>query len=242
MFNKRINHQRDNNVNRSKRSNNRTRQQKSSVVTSGSAISALYATRNLSFKPAQVFPNHYRTTLTYREQVNYTAVTTPQNYIFRGNSVFDPNQTGTGSQPVGFDNLSTFFESYYVIGSRMKVFLINQSTPVMQISISPTNATGMVTTYDQSLLYPHSKFLVVDGVTRGGKSMGSLTHQMSTLSFFDEPYDRDFLSLVTTNPSKQFYWAINFQTADQVTAITCNIQFTIDYDVIFQSRKFVALS
>ena len=37
------------------------------------------------------------------------------------NSLFDPNRTGTGHQPYGFDQLSTFYNRYYVTGSKMTV-------------------------------------------------------------------------------------------------------------------------
>jgi hypothetical protein len=235
---------------RSSRINIRPRQQKKAASRIGQyapaqdaiALRALYSTRSLEFRIAQILPPHMRTTLTYYEQVNYTAVTTPQTYIFRGNSAFDPNQSGTGNQPVGYDNLATLYDSIYVIGSRIELQLTNQATSPCQVSLAPTTGTTTLTTFDQSQYYPLTKTIELDGTARGGSSFVKLVCQKSTLGFFNEPYDRDFQTLVTTNPARQWYWTICIQSADQVSAISLNMQIRISYDSVFLGRKLVALS
>lgn len=39
--------------------------------------------------------------------------------VFRANSPYDPNQTGVGDQPRGFDQLMALYDHYVVIGSRI---------------------------------------------------------------------------------------------------------------------------
>lgn len=40
-------------------------------------------------------------------------------YVFRSNSIFDPDATGVGHQPLGHDQWSQFYSTYTVIGSKM---------------------------------------------------------------------------------------------------------------------------
>lgn len=188
-------------------------------------------------------PVSFRTTLVYYEQVSFTAVTTPQTYAFRGNSPFDPNQTGTGAQPVGYDNLATFYEEYLVIGSKIKIDIFNLGTVPVQLAVSPTMQVTTYTTYDQAAYFGNqARFLTVDGTSRGGQSFGKVQHTGVTTQILQQPVDRDFRSVFTTNPSKQWYWLIAFQSADQVTAISCTIQVTIWYDLELSGPKLVALS
>jgi len=129
-----------------------------------------------------------------------------------------------------------------VIGSRIKVVLFNQSTPAIQLSITPARNIAIVTSVDEALLFPHTKTLTIDGITRGGRSYNTLLYQQSTLDFYNEPYTGRFQSDISTNPLQQWYWILNWQTVDQVTTISCNIQITVDYDVVFTSRSYVGLS
>jgi hypothetical protein len=188
-------------------------------------------------------PESFRTTLVYYEQINYTAVTTPQLYIFRGNGPYDPNQTGTGLQPVGYDNLSTFYSIYGCIGSRITIKAFNLSTVVVQLALAATQESTTVSSYDQLAYFGAGvKFLSLDGTTRGGSSFGELAHQGASTKVKGKPWNADFLATVSSVPGTQFYWSIAIQTADQATAISLGLQITVEYDVVYSSPKFVTLS
>lgn len=46
----------------------------------------------------------------------------PAEYFFSANGLYDPNVTGAGHQPIGFDQMSGFFDHYTVIYSECKVW------------------------------------------------------------------------------------------------------------------------
>lgn len=187
-------------------------------------------------------PLTYRSTFRYREQVNFSAVTTPQVYVFRLNSPYDPNQTGTGSQPVGWDEMLTFYEQSLCVGSRVEIDLTNTGAAALQLALLPVPQSATVTSYDNALLLTRCKKLFVDGTTKGGTSFSSISHEASILSMFPGGFDRDFIATGNAVPGLQAYWAIALQSPDQATAITCVLQVIVSYDIIWLSRKLVALS
>jgi hypothetical protein len=188
-------------------------------------------------------PLRVRNTLPYYQQVNFTAVTTPQVYVFRGNGPFDPDQTGTGTQPVGWDNFLTFYETSFCVGSRIEVTVINNGTVPLQYAIAPTAQSSTLSSYDQTRYYQRFvKRGFTDGIGRGSSSVANITHEMAVLQFLQQPYDRDFEATGQANPGKQFYWSFVMQSADQATAISCILQFKVLYDVIWHDPKLVALS
>ncbi len=201
-----------------------------------------FQTKQVIINPNKwILPTTFRNTLTYYEQINYYANSTPQSYVFRGNSVFDPNYTGTGSQPTGFDDLSALFYHYYVVGSRIEVTFQNESDTVMQVSLFPSLYSTTVT-YDQSTRQPYNRLQRCDGASRGGKSWTILTGTMATLTLLGTPWDLNLRSNVSTSPSTQWYWHITLQSMDQSTTMFANMQVRVYYDVIWTDPQYVPLS
>ena len=46
---------------------------------------------------------------------------TPVGYIFSANGLYDPDITGVGHQPVGFDQMGQMFDHYTVIAAKIRV-------------------------------------------------------------------------------------------------------------------------
>ncbi len=188
-------------------------------------------------------PLSYRTCLRYYQQVNFSSNSTPFIYVFRANSGYDPDQTGSGSQPVGWDNLLTFYNASFGVGSRVKVTLVNGGTVPIQFGIAPTIASNTISSYDNMRIYGRQTvFGYVDGTTRGSSSLKTIQNEVTTLNFFGQPYDRDFQAQGQALPSKNLFWTIALQTSDQTTLITAQMQVEIYYDIVFSDPLLVALS
>lgn len=73
-------------------------------------------------------------------------------YVFNLMSLFDPNYTGTGHQPLGFDQIMPLYDHYTVVGARARVTCTNTDSTIAQRMIlqvkdtatSSTNASAMI--------------------------------------------------------------------------------------------------
>lgn len=81
-----------------------------------------------------LFPPRLRMKLPY--VINSTQVTANAPYfewVMRGNSLYDPDYTGTGHQALGFDQLFTFYYHYYVAASKFKIRFRSTGNTAAQI-------------------------------------------------------------------------------------------------------------
>lgn len=80
-----------------------------------------YAKRSvLSFTKAPM-PNRFATKLRYAESFTLSIPIggVAGTYLFVANGLFDPNNSGVGHQPRGFDQLMAMYDHYTVIGSKI---------------------------------------------------------------------------------------------------------------------------
>jgi len=97
-----------------------------------------------SFQAQPPVAQRMRTVLRYSETVQRSGLST-YDYLWRLNSLFDPNQTGTGHQPKGFDQLAAFYQRYRVYRVRWEVMCWHSNSAVAShLIVVPTNSA---TTY-----------------------------------------------------------------------------------------------
>lgn len=99
------------------------------------------ATASVNTIPRSIkaFPKAMRVKLKYNSVFDGSIVagSTPTQYVWRANSVFDPDAAIGGSQPRGFSQWSNFYEKYTVVKSSCRVRLLDKDTG--------TGTTGTVT-------------------------------------------------------------------------------------------------
>jgi len=117
-------------------------------------------------------PDRFRTTLTYVEQfvLNASAAST-DNYVFRANSLYDPNLTGSGHQPLGYDQLTTFYSNWVVSRTAVKFTMTppNLSTASPQIdnaivAVTPRrNDASAIASIQTAIEQPYTEWKIVTG-------------------------------------------------------------------------------
>lgn len=130
-------------------------------------------------------------------------------YVYSCNGLYDPNITGTGHQPMGFDQLMVIFQRYTVIGAKAVVTFVNTDS---------TNATHCGIMCSRNTTVNASPTQIIEqglGQTKllspSGSSGDSCTLELAINpnKFLDksDPLDDESLSGTSaTNPGTQCYF------------------------------------
>lgn len=207
---------------------------------------------NLSVKRFDFgFPSTLVTTLRYVDV--YTLTSTAQavaKQVFRMNSCFDPDYTGTGHQPYYFDQLAAVYGGYCVIGSKLKatfspitdaIATAQPSGPMMIGIIGEPGGTTSSTLY--TLLETSGAVSTLLGGPNGGNNVKTLYNTYSpgkNLALGDE--DDTIQAAVTANPSQVWYSTVFMQETGLGSPTSCNVKVEIQFTVRFRRREDLASS
>ena len=79
------------------------------------------------------FGSNFTTTLSYADSYAISPATVPV-HVLRMNSIYDPDYTTTGHQPMGRDQLAELYNRYRVLGFRMKCGEARRRLPRFHLS------------------------------------------------------------------------------------------------------------
>lgn len=182
----------------------------------------------------------YATTLTLSGGLNDIG-----EYVFRGNSIYDPDYTSTGTQPTGMAQWENFYNYYVVNGSSINVKFLSRSnsgpTANSIVAIIPSLVDGLPGSVNPETIstYPNVRY-TLSGTGDGAKSYSMLKNYMSTKKMFGEKYlDHDFKSIMVSNPADLWYWIVCAQTLDGTTGPSWGMLVTITYYVTLKERVFL---
>lgn len=185
---------------------------------------------------------HFQTGMVYYENGLTITGTTGAigNYFFRANDAFDPNQTGTGHQPMGFDQMMLLFEQFYVLRAHMRVRFSNtgNNTAVAGVALTP-DTTSIVPESSQEQGLLRSRMLMKSGET-GDHQVINLT--CDTPTYFGvrrQPYIASSLYQGTAGnvPTELCYFKLFIYSLDATSTATVTFDVTITYDVFFQEPR-----
>lgn len=196
------------------------------------------------------FPDAIFVKLKYTQRLAQThAAGVGAEQVFRGNSIFDPDLTGGGHQPYGFDQWSNFYSYYTVYGSSCKVQLIPTTSTFLgyDCAVVPSLDSTIISTSPDTPIeeMPYSKYRIVAAYAVG--TIPAIKSYMSTAKIFGaEPVavktEDNYSSTVGNNPANVWYWNIITQPSDLTTANANNLLVTITYYVQFSARKEIGSS
>lgn len=104
----------------------------------------------------QPIPQRYICKLKYADDV-YTTVA--GSYQMNLNSIFDPNRSGGGHQPYGFDQLASLYNRYRVIACGWRI-TAPSSTQTVQLGTLPANEIVSVATFAELKENPRAKYAI----------------------------------------------------------------------------------
>lgn len=201
-------------------------------------------TRTISLiSPRHVVPERLLVCLPYQEFVGLGSAFFVD-YRFNLNSIFDPNQTGTGHQPLGYDQWALFYNRYRVISTRVTARFLNVSTTeAAEVGIIASNsltALGSIDAFEQA------DSLTTAVSVRGGLDMKTL-QRVYSLAKVNGKTDSQYLSSDDTgspfgnspNESIALHVCASTYTGNNVS-VEC--QLRIEYYVELSDPKDLSVS
>ncbi|UOK21031.1 capsid protein [Chifec virus UA13_150] len=183
------------------------------------------------------------TKLRYSEGIdwNITLANILYSYTFQ-TSIYDPDLTATGHQPLWRDQMATMFNRYRVLGIGYKIFWRCTNTAVLTTAYVQHNSTTTTeTNYNTLIERNNSKRTYLDSNTgaRANYTTGYMsiakTYGLSKAQF---TADDGFDSLIGGNPSKMAYLIL--YTSSRSSGAVANCQVELTYYVEFFDRVNVA--
>lgn len=142
-------------------------------------------------------------------------------YVFSANGVYDPDVTGTGHQPRGFDQLTALYDSFVVTKSTMKATIFPQGPSTLASSgyliVSLQARSTLSTTVEAAMEYA-TKRVTTYGASEPASASPKTLAPPKSVTYTANPngflgrsniLDDDSLkSTASSNPDDQAYWHI----------------------------------
>lgn len=213
-----------------------------------------YSKRNSSRMLKKVAPSWYpfgksRTCkLKYSETITIDpAMGVAGTYTFSANGLYDPNISGTGHQPYGFDQLCALYNHYHVTGARMKITCVTTNAYyIMGVKLCDTTTLNS-STPDYLMEQPAFRKRIIGN--NASAVSPSIACNFSCKKFFrlkSKAFilaDDTLQGSASYNPAEQAYFVIVLMPAvSSQDVATATFQVTIDYIATFTGPKELGAS
>lgn len=163
-------------------------------------------------------------------------------YLFNANSIYDPDRTGTGHQPLGYDQWQNFYSHYRVLSSKISVVANSSTSAPFNIVINSMPSTTGATGIDPSR--------EGRGKMRCGGDQGKLVkisrfnkiHNIIGVSRRRIIDDDVFGAAFNASPAGTCCWQIWVQPFDETTTTTISFKAEITYYVLMTYPAFLTQS
>jgi len=198
-----------------------------------------------TFQLGTGFPVRMNVRLVYEDLITLSPGTPLASYVFRGNSLYDPDYTGTGHQPRYYDQLTPIYGRYKVLASECFVEMINGGANSGAIfALTPNTEILTFTTWQLASELPRSKVSEIIPVASRYpfklRSKASTTQICGLLPY--QVNDEDWSASVGSNPLQLWYWNINISSIDTSTNLAVSMRVRLVYDAVMYDRLDVGTS
>lgn len=215
-------------------------------------------TKALSRLPDNAIPQSRTVKLRYAEWIalNVPATGLTSSYEFRASDLYDPNFTGTGHQPMGFDQMISLYNHFTVLGSKIKVTQAMYASgtlavpPVVGLKLADTTGTtsglDISNVIEQGTKNQYMQFGYSTNQSSNWKGI-RLTGVYDASKFFRRPQkvligDKDFSGSASSSPSENAFWSIWATGLGGNDPAEVQMLVEIEYLAVFTEPKSIAQS
>lgn len=189
------------------------------------------------------FPDSEVATISYSDEIGVTGTTYAQ-YTFRGNCVYDPDETYTGHQPLYYDQYTAVYSKYKVTSSKMRVTVANYNASASAVAVlTPSSEILTITSYPVAMEQPYAKRTELIPISTRQGAQSSVSSSMSTQKMLglsaSQFASEDYSALTGAIPLSVWYWNIAFF---DIVEVSVRFVVDIEYKVLFYDRRAPSLS
>ncbi len=154
---------------------------------------------------------------------------------FALNGLFDPNISGVGVQPTGFDQWMAIYNRYCCFSATLVAEYYNSSTAVLsEMVVFPSASGSAIPSVSAAVDLPFAKRGATSGTA--GKPIVRLSMPIDIASYLGRPLTESTLyGTLTANPGTIAYGHIVIGSVDGVTNLSGYYRVTLTYNVRFFS-------
>lgn len=160
--------------------------------------------------------------------------------VYRLNSLFDPDETGVGHQPYGYDQITPLYRNYKVNAVRVKFTLTDPTADGMQFAFMCVPPGGSANLQGKDVgAIAERPMCHVRAIPDNGVPVEMVQHipiaAVSGLTAMQFEANTDFAALVTTHPAlipRLLFSVVN--TAGVSASLT--IRVDLEFDCVFYER------
>lgn len=139
----------------------------------------------------------------------------PDNHLFSGNNLADPDVSGTGFQPYFFDQLANLYTRYRVSGSSIRITGFantasgGNSLNVMEVYVVPQATSVVSTDINQVRTLPYCRGGLTNAFGRIRLKQYMTPNKINGIKKGVVQFDEDWSALASAGgPSKVWYWGV----------------------------------
>jgi len=207
-----------------------------------------YGPTTSSFTRYPVGPNTLLRKLRYVDSVVINAgAGAAVNHFFSANGLFDPDVSGTGHQPLAFDQYIAMYDHYKVLSSKMTIHpLANPSASTADnqqiITIYLDDDTTSIVNMNNMIEQGQTSYMVVNSGASAPPKGLSRTFNSNTF-FSNRKASSQLLGTSSANPSEQCFFNISTSPLNgSGDPVSLAVLVVIDYVVSFTERKSLGSS
>jgi hypothetical protein len=166
-------------------------------------------------------------------------------YVFAANGLYDPDVTGTGHQPMGFDEMMLYYNHFCVLNCKIQVIAKCVSSSRLTICLRMDGSSTPLTVIDRIVEVGGAVIDYLDlGTTYGGITRLELAVDIAKLQGISRSAltaDSTLRGTVAANPSELSYFHFQvWDAAAQTGTVNCDV--VMDFVSVFMEPRDITES
>jgi len=189
--------------------------------------------------PSRALPlsMRFKTKVRYADSILMNAgASTPATYVFRANSLYDPDYTGVGHQPYSFDQLISLYDHACVQTAKLSVSIANTYGYPINIGISVADSATPPASIEIMREQALSRCQLLS--TQASGYVKPIAHKVDVARFFGLTQNtllasREHQCTASANPTEVVYFILLLQGQGNDDPTPMYAHVTLEFDVTF---------